>query len=94
MSKTRNQRRRSKWFYRIVLALLLAVVLAGWVLAVSLWIQVEQITREQPERTSGQPVLYLPEGWDEQAPEWVAAQQRYNAEEGLLLPQLTTEEGE
>ena len=90
MSRTRNQRRRdrmlekiSRWGMVAVLAILLCMVAR----------QCADIERMQQEINSRQQVTvvraedYLPAGFDPSSPGYQAALQRYDIENGLIIPE-------
>ncbi len=89
MSKTRNQRRREQQARQFALMALAAILTAAvWISAVD----IEGRVKNRAESAAGDLDGFLPEDFDENA--YQAALDRYNVEEGLLLPQLTTEEAD
>lgn len=92
MSKTRNQRRREQRMRQFALMALTAILTASVWISAALASDIGDRAKNRTESAAGAVDGFLPEDFDEDA--YRAALDRYNAEEGLLLPQLTTEEGD
>ena len=91
MSKTRNQRRRSRW-ERITLVgmtLLLLLILAA---VIKLWLAIEANTQAVQEAGGYRYEVYSPKDFD--LVEYRAACQRYDLENGLVLPYFEPSTGE
>ena len=95
MSKTRNERRREKTervLYLVGSVLMVLLLIASLAIMVSLWIQVNQTTRELRERGVTYPVIsYLPEDFDDAA--YQDALHRYHVENGLTVSHFIEEGG-
>ena len=97
MSKTRNQRRLSRWrIFELALTAILTLALIGaLVFCGILWSEIEQTTRAAQERYASGPVIYagsfLPDDYDEGA--YRDACWRYTVENDLLVPHFIGQEG-
>ena len=98
MSKTRNQRRLSRWqIVELVLTAVVTMVLIGaLVLCGILWSEIEQTTKAAQERYASGPVIYagsfLPDDYDEGA--YRDACWRYAVENDLLAPHFISGGGQ
>lgn len=84
MSRTRNQRRRDASLRRLLTVALVVVLLAAVAMAVYLWAGIEAARESGAWGLVSTGQDYMPEEFDERA--YRAALQRYNVEQGLILP--------
>ncbi len=84
MSKTRNQRRREQRVRQFALMALAAILTASVWISAALAVDIEGRAKNRAESAAGALDGFLPEDFDEEA--YQAALDRYNVEEGLILP--------
>lgn len=85
MSKTRNQRRQTRW-ERLALVVMSLLLLLALALCVKLWREIEANTQAVQEAGGYRYEVYSPKDFD--LVEYRAACQRYDVEHGLVLPHL------
>lgn len=92
MSRTRNQRRRDKIAEKIFLAAIIGFLIYLLVLVYQQWTEIERLQEQRRVRESQQVTVvnaadFLPSGFDPDCPEYQAALQRYDEENGLVFGQ-------